>query len=350
VLIPARDEAEQIGAALQCLLTQDYPAFEVLVLDDQSSDGTGEAARRAGEHVSAGRLRVLAGAPLPPGWLGKNWACHQLAQAAHGEVLVFSDADVRFAPGALAALAQEFRRSRAHLLTVWPTQITHTWAERLTVPLMALVVIGYLPLLAVHYLPWKVFAAAMGQCLAFEREAYVRIGGHAALRRRVLDDMAFAYAIKGAGLRLRMADGAGLIACRMYRGWQAARDGYAKNILAGHGGRISLLALSAVFHWAVFVGPWAWLALGAANPALLPGVGGWGLAALGALGIGARLLSAVFTRQRPADALLLPVSVALMTVIAARSAAWRLGWGRPQWKGRSLGDGGSSGSPAGSLR
>ena len=101
ILIPARNEAAVIGATVRHLLDQDYPHFDVMVLDDDSADGTGDLARA----VAAGdlRLRVIGGAPLPPGWLGKNWACYQLAEQAEGEWLIFTDADVRWEPGALAA-------------------------------------------------------------------------------------------------------------------------------------------------------------------------------------------------------------------------------------------------------
>jgi chlorobactene glucosyltransferase len=246
--------------------------------------------------------------------------------------LLFTDADVRWQPGALAALLDEFQRTQADLLTIWPTQITHTWPERLVVPLMALTIVGYLPVLATHHLPGRAFAAAMGQCLLFRRTAYDHIGGHAAVRGKIVEDMAFAHTLKGAGLRLRVADGAGMIATRMYHNWAQVRAGFAKNILAGHGGYLAL-ALSTIFHWGVFLLPWGWLLLGA----WLPSREAWPLwpLTLCALGVGLRALTAAVTRQRVADSLLLPVSVLLMTIIAAQSALWQ-GRGGPQWKGRQV--------------
>jgi chlorobactene glucosyltransferase len=330
ILVPARNEAVGIGATVGALLAQDYPYFEVLVLDDASTDATAAVARQAAGDDS--RLWLLAGEPLPAGWLGKSWACCQLAQAAHGDILIFADADVGWRPGALRAVVAEMVGARADLLTVWPTQRTETWGERLVVPLMALTIIGYLPVWAVHCLPWPVFAAANGQCLVFRRAAYDRVGGHAAVRNQVVEDMAFARAIKARRLRLRMADGAGLIVARMYQSWSAVRAGFAKNILQGHGGLLPLL-LSAVFHWMVFLFPWIWLALGWAFPELE----GWPRSPLllAAMGVGVRALSAAVTRQRVADALLMPLSVGLMTVIAAQSVLWR--WrGGGQWKGRAI--------------
>jgi chlorobactene glucosyltransferase len=330
VLIPARNESAVIGQTVRTLLKQTCLPHEILVLDDNSDDGTAAVALAAADGDS--RVRVLTGAPLPPGWMGKNWACHQLAQAATGDWLVFTDADVIWIPGALAALVAQAQRSQADLLTVWPTQRTDTWPERLIVPLMALAVLGYLPLPLVHYTPFAVAAAANGQCMMFRRRAYDAVGGHASVRGQVIEDVALARRIKGARLRLRMADGAGLIVCRMYRDWPSVRDGFGKNILAGHGDSLAFLAVSTAFHWLAFILPWLWLAL---NPPWLAGWPWLPLALIG-MGVGVRALTAAATRQRPLDALLMPVSAALMTVIAGRAVWWRLRYGGPRWKGRTL--------------
>ncbi len=330
VLIPARDEAARIAATVRSLLAQDYPRFELVILDDASRDGTADAIRAA----AAGdpRLRLLAGADLPPGWLGKNWACAQLAEAARGEVLVFTDADVDWSPGALAALIAYLEASRADMASVWPTQRTETWGERLVVPLMALTIVGYLPVLGVHYLPFVSMAAANGQCLAFRREAYHLLGGHEGVKASIIEDITLARRAKRLRLRLRLADGDGQIACRMYAGWPEVRDGYAKNILAGHG-NLFFLFLSTLFHWAIFLFPPLWLLTGWAWP-----LAGWPCLPLllTALGVGTRMLTAAVTRQRLGDALLLPLSVLAMTAIAGRAVWWQARYGGPQWKGRRI--------------
>lgn len=322
VLIPARNEAHVIGQTVRKWLAQTYPNYEVLLLDDASTDGTGDIARDA----SGGdpRLRVLNGTPLPEGWMGKSWACQQLAQHAQGEILVFTDADVQWQPEALNALIAPMLRHDIDLYTVWPTQHTVTAAERLIVPLMAMVVVGYLPLVMTHHSPFGIFAAANGQCMAWQREAYERVGGHRPVAANVLDDVTLARLAKGGGASLRMADGHHLIACRMYEDWPAVRDGYAKNILAGYGS-VPALLLATLFHWLVFLAPWAWLL----TPHAL-----WA-ALLIALGIGVRMLSAVFSHQRAVDALALPVSVLLMTRIAFRALIWHY-TGGPRWKGRVI--------------
>ena len=257
LLIPARNEAATIGRTLTQLTKQTYPSFEIIVLDDNSSDGTAAIARESAAHF--GRFQLIQGGPLPTGWLGKNHACHQLARAATGDIVVFTDADVAWQPQALAALVAQMSVTNADMLTVWPTQTTETAGERLTVPLIALAILAYLPIAGVHYLPLPIFAAANGQCIAFRRPAYNAIGGHTTVRDRIVEDVALAQATKSADLRLRMCDGNRLIGCRMYRNWSEARDGFSKNILAGHGNSQAALLLSTVFHWVVFVAPVVWL-------------------------------------------------------------------------------------------
>ncbi len=337
VLIPMRNEAEVIAKTVRSLLDQDYPDLEILILDDQSEDNSALLARQAAGEDK--RLRVLSGQPLPPGWLGKPWACHQLSEQARGAYLLFTDADVHWQPGALQAVMDMALRTRADLLTVWPTQITVTWGERLVVPLMAFTILAYLPVLAVHYLSWPVFAAAMGQCLLFKRSAYRTIGGHAAIRDRILDDMALAYAIKRHRLRLRSADANRWIQTRMYRNWSEVRNGFAKNILAGHSDSLFFLGLSTIFHWWQFVLPWFLLPVClSADACPLNTLFSWPFLPpllLIALGVLTRALTAAASHQRLGDALFLPVSVLLMTRIAIQSIYDRFSGG-PRWKGRTL--------------
>lgn len=376
-----RDEASVIAQTIRSLLAQDYPNFEILLLDDHSTDGSADIARQAANNDP--RLRIIDGAALPLGWLGKTWACHQLGQQATGDYLLFSDADVRWQPGAFSALLAEARRTRADLLTAWPTQQTVTWGERLVVPLMGFTILAYLPVLAVHHIPWPVFAAAMGQCLLFRRPAYQQIGGHAAIRARIVDDMAFAYAIKLNHLRLRAVDANGLIVTRMYHNWQQVRNGFAKNILAGHGNSLVFLFFSTFFHIWLFIIPWVLLFTGGLplsafplpssalisvfpfhpyvlisaltsvfpfypsallsltsvfplpSSALLSAFPLTPYPLLILLGLFTRALTAAFTRQRILDSFLMPVSVILMTLITIQAIQWHF-TGGPQWKGRTL--------------
>lgn len=331
VLIPARNEAANIASTVGALVNQDYPKLALKLLDDHSDDGTGQLATLAAD--GALNFAVLGGQPLPAGWMGKNWACQQLADQAGGNILIFTDADVRWHPNAVSAVVTAMTTLDADLLTVWPTQITESWGERLVVPLMAFAVLGYLPIRVAHDIPHPLAAAANGQCMAFRRDAYAAINGHTGVKSVVVEDIAMAQLIKARGLNLRMADGNNLIRTRMYDGWQATIDGYSKNILAGHGNRVSLLILSTLFHWTLFLWPWAWWLLG--RTWALPAWPWWPMALVTA-GITARALTARATRQRVGDAIFLPVSVLIMTWIAGRAIWWRWRYGGVKWKGRII--------------
>lgn len=323
ILIPARNEAAVIGQAIRALLKQTYTNFEMILLDDQSDDGTDQIAMQAAGGDP--RFRIISGVPLPPGWLGKNWACHQLSQAATGNFLLFADADVRWEPNALAALITLTQTQQTDLLAVWPTQHTETWAERLVVPLIGFAILCYLPILPVHFTNWPAFAAANGQCLLFRRKAYEQIGGHTAVHNNVIEDIALAKTIKAHNLRLRLADGNRLVGCRMYQNWSEVKAGFAKNILAGHGNSIPFLLLSTLFHWLLFLFPWLWFAATLDVWSLL----------LGLVGMMLRGGTAVFTHQRPLDAIFMPISTLLLTRIAFQSIHWQRR-GTAEWKGRRL--------------
>lgn len=329
VLIPARNEAAVIGESVRSLLRQTHSRMELLILNDNSDDGTERVAIEASGNDH--RLQVIPGKPVPRGWLAKNWACQQLAEQASGETLVFADADVIWQPRALDALLWELKRTGGDMVAVMPTQQTVSWPERLCVPLMALAIHAYLPAVAVHHTNHPLLAAANGQCIAFRRAAYDSLGGHASVRDSILDDVGLARRVKRVGLRLRMAEADGLIACRMYRNWKTVREGYAKNILSGFGGIAGLFA-STVFHWVVFIVPWGLLGLGFAG-GQVPWHPYWA-ALLVFSGVLIRAISAWRTGQRAGDAILLPISVLLMTGIAVQSAWWHWRYGGPLWKGR----------------
>ena len=329
VMIPARNEAAVIAEAVRKVLRQTYHRFEFLLLDDHSDDGTSAVAQES--TGSDSRFHILDGSPILPDWLGKNWACEQLAARAKGETLIFVDADVHWQPDALAALLCKLEQSGADMLAVWPTQHTVTWAERCCVSLMAFAIHAYLPVLGVHYTRYALLAASNGQSLDFRWRAYRLLGGHAAVRGKVLDDVGLARLAKKAGLRLRMAEADGLITCRMYRDWLSVRDGFAKNILAGYGNAAGLV-VGTVFHWLVFLAPWLLLGLGIAR-AQMPGHPSWALLLISA-GLAVRAFTAWRSGQRVGDALLLPVSVLLMTCIFAQALWWQLRYGGPLWKGR----------------
>jgi hypothetical protein len=315
LLVPARDEAGTLPATLPGMLAQG--ADEVIVLDDGSRDDTAAVVtRRAG---AAPALRLLHGAPLPRGWSGKNWACHQLAQAARGEVLVFTDADVRWQPGALTALLAERDARGADLVTCWPRQRCETLGERLVVPLVDLLLLTTLPaVLARRRWPLSL-TGANGQCMLWDRDAYRAVGGHEAVRAEVLEDVRLAQGAKAAGRRVALTLGAGALEVRMYRGYREVVRGFAKNALAAAGGRpwalvvvvaLNLLTYSAVWPLALHEPRWWPLALA---------------------GVGLRALTNAVSRRPVIEAALQPLAPLALLPVTALALAWRGGY---EWRGR----------------
>lgn len=311
LLVPARDEAHNLPHLLPGLLAQG--ADEVLVLDDGSTDGTAEVARGLG-------ARVLRGEPLPPGWHGKPWACQQLARAARGEVLVFTDADVLWHPGALGAVLHELERSGADLLSVYPRQRNVTPGERLLTPLVDAVLLTLLPAPLLRF-PHHTAAAANGQLMAFRRGAYERVGGHALVQAELLEDVTFAQRLKARGGQLALALGGECLSVRMYRSYPASVEGFGKNAGAVHGGSRLVLVLSAAWHLAAYTLPW-----------VLPGRSR-SVRALRAAGLLERTLVNLLTgRRAPADlveGLLGPVTPLLALPVYRRALRRQV-----TWKGR----------------
>ena len=341
VLVPARNEAANIEACVRSLLAQDYSRWELLVLDDQSEDATGAIlARLAAED---GRLRVLPGGPLLPGWLGKANACRQLAAAARGDWLLFTDADTVHRPPALRRALALAEARQVGLLSLFPRQITGTWSERLVVPLMHLAVYGLLPLSAMRRLRSPAFAAANGQYLLVRRAAYDAAGGHATVRAQVLEDVALARAVKRAGHRIDLADGGDLVRTRMYRGAGEVWAGFSKNFFAFFNHSLPFLGVGLLGLTVLYVAPPLWLLAGGTRAAIMghvpSGAEGWAWLGLplaqAGCGVAMRLLLAARFHFRLADAFLHPLSVALQIAIGLNSA--RLARrGGAVWKGRAL--------------
>ncbi|TYP95495.1 chlorobactene glucosyltransferase [Fodinibius salinus] len=265
ICIPARNEANTIELCVQSALNQKYPSFDVYVLDDQSTDGTTQKLR-ALQSKYPEQLTIISGQPKPADWLGKSWACHQLAEASTGEIIVFIDADTRLAPNTLARTIRTMGRDVVDFVTLWPDQKLGTFWEKTVIPLVYFGLLTLLPNRYVYNIPkWipsalrkkmaPLFAAACGQFMAFKRHSYRAIGGHESVKNDIIEDVALAKNIKKNGFAMNMYNGADSISCRMYQSSRELWQGFRKNFFAGFGCNIPLFTAMALLHLIVFIIP-----------------------------------------------------------------------------------------------
>jgi chlorobactene glucosyltransferase len=276
ILVPARNEEAVIERCLQSLKVQDYyPHFEIILLDDQSSDRTAEITRHLGFSEDDPHFRIISGQPLPSGWVGKPWACHQLAQAARGEYLLFTDADTSHAPFALSSVMAEALDSQSDLLTLWPHQETDTWSEKLVISILFVAAVGMLPhwLFALaHRSPnvrqhltsrqWRMLGAANGQYVLFTRKAYDQIGGHEAVKNHMVEDVSLGRIVAsrtGEGMILRHVDGGAMVNTRMYQSLRQLWEGFTKNAWPVFDGNLPLFCIGLTAQFLIFVGPFLFL-------------------------------------------------------------------------------------------
>lgn len=334
VIIPARNEAGQIERVVRSLLASAYSPLEVIVVDDRSTDDTAATVRRIAPGDA--RLKLLEGQELPLGWYGKPWACWQGAQAAQGELLLFTDADTWHAPELAGRAIAMLDREQADLLTVSSKQVILTFWERVVMPQVWV-------LLGIRYHPELVSRAtrprdvvANGQFMLFTRESYQRIGTHQAVQGEVVEDLALAQRTVRLGARLRFVFAERFMETRMYQNLRQLVEGWSKNLYLG--GRLSfpdepfrravapLLLVGAMLFWL--------LPLVIAGLGLLGIASGWlGPAAI-AVGLSV-LFWAAISRGMDAPAwygLLYPLGALMVLFILLRSTA--RGARKVEWRGR----------------
>jgi chlorobactene glucosyltransferase len=330
IVVPARDEERGIEVGVGSLLAQEYPDLEVLVVNDRSSDRTGEILRSL---AADPRLRIVAGREPPPGWLGKPHALFLGAQEARGSLLLFVDADVRYDPRTLAEAVEFLERERVDLLALVPRLEAAGFWEKVLLPFLAGSIFGGLGFLAIRDRPWWL-AVGGGAGNLIRRSAYEAIGGHEALRDSIVDDVHLAMIAKRAGFRARFVRAEDRVGVRMYHGFREVFDGFTKNIaycftgLLG-GALFVLWALLSLF-WIVPPVVLLFAAFGGSVPAAA--------VSLAALAFGlvviARLLLASELSDPLWPALTHPIMAAVWAGILCRSLYWKLVKREVVWRGR----------------
>ncbi|MFO1477517.1 MAG: glycosyltransferase family 2 protein [Verrucomicrobiota bacterium] len=326
VLIPARNEAHQLPATLEAVLRNTGCEFEVIVLDDHSTDGTAECVRGFG--MRDGRVRLESAPLLPAGWCGKPHACQVLAGLARHEVLVFLDADVRLAPDSLCRLSAFLETSGAGLVSGVPRQELTCFSAVMLIPLIHFILLCFLPIRAMRASLRPSMSAGCGQLFAVRRGAYFRAGGHAAIRGSLHDGVMLPRIFRRAGFRTELVDATDLAVCRMYGTDREVWRGLGKNAVEGLGapGTIGPMTL---FLLGGQVLPFVLLLCSGGQVPV--GVVAGAAAALAWL---PRWLGLKRFSQPAAGALLHPVGVGMLVAIQWMALA-RFCLGKPsRWKGR----------------
>ena len=320
LIIPARNEEQNLPTLLRSLAAQAIRPHEIIVVDDASTDRTAEVAREHG-------ARVIHSQPLPDGWRGKTWACHQGAQAATGDLLLFLDADTWFEAGGLRRVLAEFQAAGGGVLSVAPHHAVRDFHEQFSAffNLVMLAGTGAFTLRGDRLTP----RGLLGQFMLIERAAYQRVGGHEAVKGRILENFWLAEQLHAAAVPLRCRGGRGVFAFRMYpRGWREVVDGWTKGFASG-AGRTPLPILLLIIAWMIglMTAPLGWA------------FGGQPLLWLGAYALGVAQIGWLLRRVGTfhwSTALFYPVPLVFYFVVFARSLRRSRGKHTVAWKGRQI--------------
>ena len=336
VIIPARNEQRNIERCVRSVLATTYPSMEVIVVDDHSTDGTGDIARAIAEQDE--RLRVVAAPDLPAEWFGKQWACATGAHAARGTLLLFTDADTRHAPDLITRSVNALQNRRADLVTVVGHQEMHSFWERIVQPqFFGLLLLRFGGTEDVSNARRPADVIANGQFILVAREPYDAIGGHERVRDHVAEDLALAQEYVRSGRRIALVLGLNHLSTHMYASLGELVAGWGKNVYAG--GRYSVLGGRIGRALYPILLPTAPLVALAPPMAMLLAIFGflssawlaWGAICF-AVGVIVYAGAYVFMRASPLYAVLYPLGLLVVFIIALTSV-WR--GSRVQWKGRA---------------
>ena len=318
ILIPMRNEERNVDGVLSSVLaTSLLTEREIVVLDDHSFDATTELLKKYSE------VRSISGTDLPDGWLGKNFACHQLVAHSTGTYLVFVDADVRLSERSIAAAISDMNSFGWDFLSPYPRQIALTFIERLIQPLLQWSWLAGIPLRFAEKRKFLSMVVANGQFLIVKRQAYLAVGGHKAIRHEVIEDLELARLLVSHGFRGGVADGSDIAECRMYDGQKALVAGYSKSLWRAFGSPAGAIVASFILLFSGLL-------------PLLLGIAGYRAAWIGYFFIVlSRYVAAARTRSTPSTALIHPL--AIITVIYLIAKSWyQKSTGQLLWRGRSV--------------
>jgi glycosyltransferase involved in cell wall biosynthesis len=321
VLIPARNEEQNLPRLLEGLIGQEYSHIEIIVYDDQSTDQTGAILEEY--RTGHSKLSVIRGSTLPEGWTGKNHACHRLAMSARGKYLLFLDADVNVSPDLVGKAVAHARRNDLSLLSVFPRQIMKSGGERLTVPVMNWILLSLLPLRLVRTSHYPSLSAANGQFMLFRAREYRHHQFHRLVREINVEDIHIIRRMKKMGYRTETLLSRGEVSCRMYSNYRDAIFGFTRSMFAFFGGSGLTMLLFTLFS-TLGVG-FVWLGMSAGYALLY--------LAMAAL---MRMMIHAMSRQ-PAGYLLLMSPLIQISFVWMVLGAYRMKFrGTHQWKGRTI--------------
>jgi chlorobactene glucosyltransferase len=260
VLIPARNEENNIRTCIESLQKQDYPNFEILVMDDNSDDRTHEIVSEMAAKDS--RIKLYYGKTLPPDWAGKPFACYQLARKANGDWLLFIDADTTHAPHMLRSVLALAQEEKSDMLSGFNHQIADTVPQKIVMPIFYFIILTWAPLWLLHHSKKPMPSVAIGQFLLFSRDFYWRMGGHRSVKNRIVEDIWLGIEVAKHGGRHIAVDLSQEVSCHMYHNTREMWDGLGKSIYAVISASVPVICIAATIACVFYFMPFYFLALG----------------------------------------------------------------------------------------
>lgn len=330
ILIPARNEERCIEHCVRSVCAQTYPNVEVIVLNDGSTDATGDILARLSSEYQ--HLQVIQGSPLPDGWVGKSWACHQLSMATNADVLVFTDADTVHQPDTISRSVAMLSQNGLSMFSMVPYQVLTSIGEHAVIPMVHVLYFSYLPNSLIMTNRRVSLSAANGQFMCFTREGYTSIGGHRAVWNSLVEDVFLARAMKGAGQKIALVDGTDAVSCHMYTGAREVTHGFSKNLFPATQYNLPLTLLFLGHLMLTYVGPLISLPLGVHwSNTMIIAASSYALCAAGLI----RFMISLRFRMPLWHCFLQPLTALWTVGIGVNSIRWAYSRGGSQWKGRS---------------